>query len=57
MCFQYTMDDGNVCAGDLVHCDVACVVSFVCGIREEEEVAAVECWFHRATVGDVSAEE
>jgi hypothetical protein len=52
MCLQYAMDDGDVCAGDLVHCDVASVISFMDGIREKEQVTAVECWFHRATIDD-----
>ena len=49
------MNDGYICAGDLVYCDVASVVSFMCGISEEEQVTTVECWFHRTTAdGTVS---
>ena len=46
------MDNGYICARNLVYCDVASVISFMCRISEEEQVPAVECWLHRTAVDD-----
>jgi hypothetical protein len=50
-CVHDTMHDGDIGARDLVHCDVASMVAFTCGVGEEKKVAAVESRFHRTTVG------
>ena len=49
MSFHDTVHNGNVCAWDFVNCYVSSVISFARRVREEQEVAAVERRFHRAT--------
>ena len=49
VCLQHSMYDGNIRAGNLVHCDVAGLVSLIWRVRQEEKVATVESGFHRAT--------
>ena len=45
---EHAVDDRDVCPGDLVHRDVARLVPLIRGVREEEQVAAVERGLHRA---------
>lgn len=41
-----TVHDRDISTGNLVHCDVACMIAFTCGVGEEKKVAAVKGWFH-----------
>jgi hypothetical protein len=43
------MHDWYIRSRDLVHRDITDVVPLLGGIREEEQVSAVECGFHRST--------
>lgn len=48
MCLQHAMNDGNVRSWDLVYGDVARLVALVDRVCQEEEIATIECGFHRA---------
>ncbi len=50
MRLQHTMDDRDVRSRDLVHRDVARLISLVRRVCQEQQVPAVERRFHRATV-------
>ena len=43
------MYDWYIRSGNLVHRDITDIVPLLRGVREEEQVSAVECGFHRST--------
>jgi hypothetical protein len=49
MRLQNTVYDWNPAAADIIYRYIPRYVSFFFGVREEEQVASVKSWFHRAT--------
>jgi hypothetical protein len=48
MCLQNSVYDGDVLSRNLVYSDVTDFIARIVWVDEEEEIPAVECWFHRA---------
>lgn len=48
MSLYYPMYDWYLCSWNLVHGNITNVVPLLRGIREEEQISAIECGFHRS---------